>query len=146
MEPLNKRVDISVSETNIQDFVRAVANLSGLKINVSPQLSVNLVNKFTNGRVADLLSFLCEQYNLKIKFTGNIVNLYKEQVPYIPREPKVEYLKDSALISLDVQSITLSRVCRKITEETGVNLIPSPDMYNSSAIQNQKQDDQSLSE
>jgi type IV pilus assembly protein PilQ len=130
VEALNKRIDISVPEAPIQEFLRAVANLSGLNINVPPNLQIQVVNNFTNVRVADLLSFLCQQYNLDLRIMGNIIDIYQVRKTIPPAEPKVVFQKDSALLSIDVTGIPLSRVCRAITTQTGVNILPAPEIYN----------------
>lgn len=129
VEALNKRIDISVPEAPIQEFLRAVANLSGLNINVNPELQILVVNNFSNVRVADLLSFLCQQYNLKLRILGNIVDVYQEHKKLPTVAPKVDYLRDSSLLSIDVSGLALSEVCRAITMQTGVNVLPAPEVY-----------------
>jgi type IV pilus assembly protein PilQ len=43
---LNEKVSISVSNTSIQEFMRGVANSSGLNIDVDPSMDIRIVNQF----------------------------------------------------------------------------------------------------
>jgi len=128
VEALNKTIDITVSNVSIQEFVRSVANLSGLNINVSPDLNFIVVNNFTKVRVADLLIFLCKQYNIEISVVGNIVDLYKTAKTPLPLKGVVEYDKSQDMLNLDFQNIPLSLVTRQIVNETNKNVFADPDI------------------
>ncbi|HCT31386.1 MAG TPA: hypothetical protein DIW31_11815 [Bacteroidales bacterium] len=130
VEALNKTIDITVSNVSIQEFVRSVANLSGLNINVSPELNFIVVNNFTKVRVADLLIFLCKQYNIEISIVGNIVDLYKTPKSPKPLRGVVEYNKSQDQINLDFQNIPLAIVTRQIVTETDKNVFAEPDIQN----------------
>lgn len=128
VEALNKTIDITVSNVSIQEFVRSVANLSGLNINVSPELNFIVVNNFTKVRVADLLIFLCKQYNIEISVVGNIVDLYKTPKSPKPLRGVVEYNKSQDQIYLDFQNVPLAIVTRQIVTETDKNVFAEPDI------------------
>ncbi|MHC1705781.1 MAG: type II secretion system protein GspD [Tenuifilaceae bacterium] len=130
VEALNKTIDITVSNVSIQEFVRSVANLSGLNINVSPELNFIVVNNFTKVRVADLLIFLCRQYDIKVSIVGNIVDLYKTTLEPKPLRGIVEYDKSQDLLNLDFQSIPLSLVTRQLVAETNKNVFAQPEIQN----------------
>ena len=72
---LNEKVSISVSNVNINEFLRGVANNSGVNIDVDPTLQINVTNNFSDVRVADILLFLNNQFQLKIDFIGNIITI-----------------------------------------------------------------------
>lgn len=127
IEALNRTIDITVTNVSIQEFVRAVANLSGLNINVATDLDFVVINNFTKVRVADLLIFLCKQYKLEITSVGNIVDLYRPQVAQRPLKGIVDYKQADDLLSIDFQNIPLGIVTRQITLETGKNVINQPD-------------------
>jgi len=130
VEALNKTIDITVSNVSIQEFVRSVANLSGLNINVSPELNFIVVNNFTKVRVADLLTFLCKQYDLQITILGNIVDLYKLSKIPKPLKGVVEYDKSQDLLNIDFQNIPLSLVTRQLVTETNRNVYAEPSIQN----------------
>ncbi|HEX3007377.1 MAG TPA: hypothetical protein VHO90_07155, partial [Bacteroidales bacterium] len=81
---LNEKVNISVTNVSIQEFIRGMANSAALNINVDPAINIQIVNNFTNVRVADVLVFLCKQYDLSISVIGTILNIYREQKEVIP--------------------------------------------------------------
>lgn len=127
IEALNRTIDITVTNVSIQEFVRAVANLSGLNINVATDLDFVVINNFTKVRVADLLIFLCKQYKLEITSVGNIIDLYRPRVAQRPLKGIVDYKTGDDLLSIDFQNIPLGIVTRQITLETGKNVINQPD-------------------
>lgn len=124
---LNEKVDISVTNVSIQEFLRAVANNTGLNINVDPELKIVVINNFTNVKVIDILMFLCRLHDLNISATGNIINIFKEK-PYIPKVEKysVKYNKESGLLSVESDNEDLSILAKAIVNETGVNVVPAP--------------------
>ncbi len=130
VDALNKTIDITVSNVSIQEFVRSVANLSGLNINVSPELNFIVVNNFTKVRVADLLIFLCKQYDLQITILGNIVDLYKLSKAPKPLKGVVDYDKSQDLLNIDFQNIPLSLVTRQLVFETNKNVYAEPSIQN----------------
>ncbi len=127
IDALNRTIDITVTNVSIQEFVRAVANLSGLNINVATDLDFVVINNFTKVRVADLLIFLCKQYKLEITAVGNIIDLYRPQAAQRPLKGVVDYKGGEDLLTIDFQNIPLSIVTRQITQETGKNVINQPD-------------------
>lgn len=128
IEALNRTIDITVTNVSIQEFVRAVANLSGLNINVATDLDFVVINNFTKVRVADLLIFLCKQYKLEITSVGNIIDLYRPHRAQKPLKGIVDYKGGEDLLTIDFQNIPLSLVSRQITQETGKNIIIQPDV------------------
>ena len=112
IDALNRTIDITVTNVSIQEFVRAVANLSGLNINVATDLDFVVINNFTKVRVADLLIFLCKQYKLEITAVGNIIDLYRPQAAQRPLKGVVDYKGGEDLLTIDFQNIPLSIVTR----------------------------------
>ena len=51
---LNNRTELSVSGVSIQEFVRGIAISNGLNISIDPSIKINVVNNFSNARVADV--------------------------------------------------------------------------------------------
>lgn len=130
----NLKLDINVTNVSLTNFLVAVSSVHKLNITVSPELSnVNIINNFSDVTVADLLLFLCKEYNLDIDFTGNILSVKK----YIPKEepPKakeilVAYNPVDEVISMDLKNDPVDKVFRKIIDESGKNLLYSSGMEN----------------
>jgi type IV pilus assembly protein PilQ len=124
---LNQRITISVSNVSIHEFIRAIANSSGLNINVDPGLSVMVVNNFNDVRVMDILLFLARDYHLDISIIGNIITVY--QAPLTDDELKAEKIQYDILnntITLNYKDQNLQVAAKEITETTGKNVILSP--------------------
>lgn len=126
--------DISVTNITLGNFLMAISDIHQININVSPALNqINLVNNFTNVTVSDLLVYLCKEYSLTIEFTGNILSIKKFEPPLPPPEIKeipITYFPSNDLISLDLNNDPLYKVFKKIIDESGKNLVFSPDLQN----------------
>ena len=126
--------DISVTNITLGNFLMAISDIHQININVSPALNqINLVNNFTNVTVADLLVYLCKEYSLTIEFTGNILSIKKYEPPLPPPEIKeipITFFPSKNAISLDLNNDPLYKVFKKIIDESGKNLVFSPDLQN----------------
>lgn len=129
---LKKDLDINVTQTSLSNFLLAIAKVHGLNISVSSELSqVTIVNNFADVPVSDVLVFLVKQYDLDIEFTGNILSIKKfvAQMEAPKQKPlDVFYSTASGNITLDLRGNSLERVFRKIMDDTGANLLFTPDI------------------
>lgn len=129
-EPLN----INITQTSLSNFLLAISKIHHLNINVSPQLSsITIINNFSDVSVQDLLIFLVKEYDLDIDFTGNILSISKYKPPVeIPEEKPIQvyYSVADKTIAFDLKNDKLEAVFRKIMDETGKNLLFSPDLAN----------------
>ncbi|MDR2065851.1 MAG: type II secretion system protein GspD [Prevotellaceae bacterium] len=127
----DKEIDISAGKSTLTDLLRNVATVSGVNLNVKGAENIIVNCNFTRLRVADLIEFLCNEYNLEINVTGNIVSIFPVKPP-IPEAPKntVEYDIDSQTLSFDLNGEKLINLSKKIAEKTNVNVIIPQNMYN----------------
>lgn len=125
---LNSEVDISVSNVSMQEFLRAIANSSGLNINVDPSITENVVNNFQDVEVKDMLIFMERNYPIQLEVIGNIINVIKEEVIHtVETDFKgVNYDSVHQQITLDYYKTDLNQVAREITKITEYNIILSP--------------------
>lgn len=125
---LNSEVDISVSNVSMQEFLRAIANSSGLNINVDPAITENVVNNFQDVEVKDMLIFMERNYPIQLEVIGNIINVIKEEVIHtVETDFKgVNYDSVHQQITLDYFKTDLNQVAREITKITEHNIILSP--------------------
>jgi type IV pilus assembly protein PilQ len=125
---LNEIISITVTDVTIEEFLRAVANSSGLNINVDPALEIRVVNNFSNVRVLDILVFLCEQYDIDLVFIGNILSVKKTPVRDEITPETIGIHRDTVtdLYSLDYVNKELGRVAKEITKFTGYNVVLAP--------------------
>lgn len=130
---LNQRINISVTDVTVQEFLRGVANSSGINVNVDPELNAKVTNNFSDVLVKDILLFLAKEYNLQLTYTGNIINIYKTTPPPVPPIPPKQHIwYDSAtrIITLDYQGYALRDAAKEITSLTGNNVVLSPGLEN----------------
>lgn len=132
------KTEISVSNITLSNFLLAVSNIHKVNINIGSGLeNISIVNNFSDVTVADLLVFLCKEYDLTINFTGNILSIKKYIAPV--EEPKkhiipVNYNPNENTISLDAKGDKLYDVFKRIMDESGKNLVFSPGMENKTLI------------
>ena len=126
------RLDINVSQVSLPNLLVAISRVHKLNITVAPDIgNVQIVNNFADVTVADLLVFLCKEYDLDIQFSGNILAV-KKYIPPVEVEPVKEivlsYNPNGHLISLDLQNDPVEKVFRKIIDDSGENLLYSNSM------------------
>ena len=130
----NVKTEINVTNISLSNFLLAVSDVHKVNINVAPELNqIKLANNFSNVTVADLLIFLCKEYNLTIDFTGNILSIKKHQKePELPKERviPIAYKPSNNTISIDAKGDKLYDVFKRIMDETGKNLVFTPGLEN----------------
>lgn len=131
---LSEKINVNIKEATLADFLLAVSEVHKVNISVSPELKqISIVNNFTDVSVADLLIFLCKEYDLTIDFTGNILSVKTYEKPQaIPEEKIIDvtYEPLSGLISLNLKDDKLYDAFKKIADESGKNLVYTPGMDN----------------
>lgn len=129
---LDEKLNVNITNTNLSNFLLAIAKVHEINISVSPELEqYNIINNFSNVSISDLLLFLAKQYQLNIEFTGNIIAVSKYIAPPttpIEKEISANFNPDRQLISLDLRNDPLDKVFRKITDVSGKNLVYAPGM------------------
>ncbi|HMQ77079.1 MAG TPA: type II and III secretion system protein [Flavobacteriales bacterium] len=129
---LEGAVEMSVSGTDLGEFVRALGLSHGLNLSVDPAVKGEVVNAFQNARVSDVLLYLCKQYDLELELIGSIIALrpHVAEAPPPPaptwRPPVVVFAADSGWIDLDLKGDSLGAVARAITLATGTNVVLAP--------------------
>ncbi|MGV6829985.1 MAG: type II secretion system protein GspD [bacterium] len=129
----NVTTDINVTNISLANFLLAISNVHELNVSAAPELDdIMLTNNFPNVTVKDLLVFLCKEYSLDIEFTGNIlaVKKYKEPSELEKHELRVLFQPQTNLLSIDAQGESLSDVFKLIMDETGKNLLYTPNLGN----------------
>lgn len=127
---LNKTVDISVSNVHIQEFLRSVANASGLNLNIDPELNQMVSNNFQNVKVRDMLVFLERNYPLEVMAIGNIINVSrKESLKTIETDFRgIRFDTINKVVTLDYFETDIAQVAKELTKTTKNNVILSPSL------------------
>jgi type IV pilus assembly protein PilQ len=133
---LNQSANFSVVDTPIQELLRAVAEAHALNISIEPTLSVRVTNNFTNVLVKNMLVFLCEEYDLDIRFSNSIMSFvqYKRSGNstefYKPKQLKITYDKQNDKLTMDLASDSVTSFAKQLTMASGKNVILSPGVNN----------------
>lgn len=128
---LNETANFSVSGLPIQTFLRTLAESHDLNIQVEPALNIALENNFTSVRVKEIIYFLCQEYQLDIRFINTIMSFTKYQLPVVviskplPKKLKIEYNPATRRISLDLSRDSLLLVVKEITRISDRNVMLS---------------------
>ena len=128
------RSDISAANMTLANFLKAISNIHNLNINVASELSsIPVNNSFSQVSVADLLVFLCKEFDLHIEFTGNILSVSKYVAPVQPekqRDIPISFNPANQTISIDAKKDKLSEVFKRITDVSGYNLVYAQGLEN----------------
>jgi type IV pilus assembly protein PilQ len=128
------KLDINIRGVALTDFLLAISEVHQININVDPDLQdISVVNNFSDVTVADLLVFLCKEFDLDIEFTGNILSVGKyvpEPEPIVEKPLIITYDPRNETISLDLNGGPLHKTFRKIIDLTGHNLLYGEGMEN----------------
>lgn len=129
-----EKVNVNITNTSLSNFLLAVSKVHGININVSPELeTITIINNFSEVSIEDLLIFLAKEYDLDIRFTGNIISVSRYEAPVqepVETEIKASYDPLGELLSLDLQQEPLEKVFRKLTDVSGKNMVFAPGMEN----------------
>ncbi|MEE4248876.1 MAG: hypothetical protein V2I33_26175, partial [Kangiellaceae bacterium] len=116
---------------SVREFLRSIAENHSLNFSIQNDVEGKVANNFTNARVADVVYFICREYNLKITFYGSIFSFYKAKKPEPEKlHPYVSYNELSHFLSLDLKNDSLGEVVASVTSSTGVNLLVHPSLVN----------------
>lgn len=129
---LNRKIDIAALGS-VQEIITSIAQQTKINVTIDPNIKQEVVSNFNKVKVKDILIYLCRQYNLDLKFTGSIISVVPYQAPIKPptlKEIGVYYNKYNSTISLDLDRDTLAVVAKKITQQSGTNIIISPQAKN----------------
>ncbi len=123
--------DINVGNISLANFILGISNAHELNINISKELEqvVIINNNFSNVKVSDLLIFLCKEYQLTIRFTGNILSIKPYKKPDIVPEEypiSVEFNPSTTTVSIDAKSNKLYDVFKVIMDKSSNNLVFTP--------------------
>ncbi len=130
---LNQRVETSISNGSIQEFLKGLAATHNLNINTDPAITQRITGYFSNEPVINVLIYLASQYNIDYDFIGTIITAkpYKNPSDNIPKPPKIlpiQYDTSTSLVSFDLTEDSLSSVAKKITDLSQRNIVVMPEL------------------
>ena len=131
---LNQKVETSVSNGSLQEFLKGLAATHNLNLNIDQSVNQRITSYFSDEKVMNVLLYLARQYNLEFTFTGTIITVssYKDpllSLPPKPKELKISYNSNNESVTMDLQDDSLLNVAKKITQLSNINVIVQPDLF-----------------
>ena len=130
---LRETANFSVVNASVQDLLRGLAETHRLNISVDPTINARITNNFSGVQVKNLILFLCREYRLDVRFLNTIITFYPYQQTvvkpvYKPQLPNLQYDPRRDYLSVDLKRDSLSVFVRYLTQESGKNVIVSPNV------------------
>jgi type IV pilus assembly protein PilQ len=128
---LNESANFSVSGLSIQAFLRTLAESHDLNIQVDPSINITLTNNFTSVRVKEIIYFLCQEYQLDIRFINSIMSFTKYLEPSLPKQQpiarklRIQFDPSTRTVSFDLAADSLRAVVKEITRISDRNVVAS---------------------
>ena len=129
---LSQKVELSVNNVPLQEFIRGLAVANNLNISVDPALKISITNNFSNVTVAEVIVFLTKKYDLDISFIGSIMSFTPYSPPpmppvvYHPKSLLITYNPETDILGLDLKNDSLFAVAKEITKISRKNVILAP--------------------
>jgi type IV pilus assembly protein PilQ len=119
---LKEPVDFTLVNAPMFDLLRGVAETHDLNVSLNDLPQIQITNNFTNVQVKDLFLFICQEYDLKIRFVNNIFAFYREERITIP-DAMVHWHDQNQTVDFNLRNADLVEFAREFTNKTGYNLI-----------------------
>lgn len=128
---LNSIVDFSVSEASLKEFLRGLAEIADLNINVNSRVQGRVTNNFQKETALNIIVFLCREHDLEIDIIGGILsfNQIERLEKKLPKSYKISYSAYNNLLSIDVRNDTLFNVLKDISQKSQKNVIAAPELH-----------------
>ncbi len=130
---LSETTELSVSGVPLGEFLRALAKSHELNLSIDAELKEPVTNNFSNVKVADILYFLAEDYNLDYQFTGNIIKISRFEPPadttaYAPKQLSIAADSTNGMLTVNFKRDSIELVTRQLAETTGENIVYAPEL------------------
>jgi type IV pilus assembly protein PilQ len=126
---LNQPIDISVSEVDLKEFLRAIAITNAVNISVEEGIKDRITANFKAEPFKNILLYCVEKYKLDLTYYGNIISI----IPQAVKPAKIEELKiasNNGLIDVDINQVPLEKLIKTLSQKTGTNILKAPSAGN----------------
>jgi len=131
---LNQRVEVSISNGSLQEFLKGLAATHSLNFNIAPDINKRITAFFSNERMSSVLVYLARQYDLEYSFIGNIISISNYHDPSLnvipkPKELNIAFNPGTQTFTMDLKEDSIVTVAKKITQYSGRNILVLPELY-----------------
>ena len=124
--PLNQKVTIAL-DGSVQEMVALLAAITKLNLAVETDIQSNVSNSFTNAPARDIILYLCDNNQLDLRFTGEIIRFIKYKVPTVEKEiatKKLDISVDtSGFVTMNLREDTLENVLKTLSQLTHQHIV-----------------------
>lgn len=128
---LEEEIEIDVKNIPVSNFLRALGKNNEVNISASPKIKGTIYQSFTDITLLNLLTFLCESYDLDFKLIGGVIHFFpKQPLNYQPQIQVYSNPNDSVVeyVNMDLRNDSIKSICRLITNSSSINLIYHPNV------------------
>jgi len=115
--------NINVRNADIRDILRGLSHEHSLNLIIDNDIERSATISLNSVKIIDFLFFICDEYHLKMKQSGNILKIFP--VPEISKDIIDVFNKK---LTIDISSTPVESFVRKFSESTGINIILNKDI------------------
>lgn len=124
---LNEEVSFDLAGASLQEVLRSLAKSHSLNINVGRIPNVTVSNSFNGVLAKDLIYFLCDEYELEVKFVNTIMSFSQpEQPPLSPKAKPISMNYVGGKVTANLSNDSIYSFSRRFAELTNVNISIGP--------------------
>ncbi len=117
---------LDYANVKLSDALTALGRAYGLSMYVDSSVTGNISMRLDNVSLNDALLFIIRQYKLSWDKTGDIIKIFRPEIPPPPPEPLNISFKDQ-LLSVNVSKCDLERFVSALSDTTGKNIVLEKD-------------------
>lgn len=122
---LSQPIDISVSNANVSEFLRALAITNSVNLSVEESVNQKITANFKGEPFKSVLLYCSDKYNLDIQLYGSIIAV-KPKIKETPKKEELNIIANGNLIDIDVSKVPLSRLLKELSAKTTNNILKTP--------------------
>jgi type IV pilus assembly protein PilQ len=126
---LTSPIDISVSNADVSEFLRALAITNSVNLSVEESVNQKITANFKGEPFKSVLLYCFEKYDLDLDLYGTIIAV-KSRVQKAPEVTALNIAINNNLIDIDVAQTPLSRLLKEISTKSGSNILKTPSAGN----------------
>ena len=125
-----EKIDVSVASISLTDFLKNIAKAGNLNINVNFDRPKAIACNFKQVSIVDILFFICKEHYLEVEWVGDILSVYPYMAPIEKPLLDISYNSAEQTLSFSFSQVRLEDVAKKISQESGYNLIIPQNLFN----------------
>ena len=128
---LNEAVSFDLAGASLQEVLRSLAKSHSLNINIGQVPDITVSNSFNGVLAKDLIYFLCDEYQLEVKFVNTIMSFSQLTKPKVVTRAKPIKLSFSGnKVTASLVNDSIYQFSRQFAELTNVNISVGPGLEN----------------